>query len=103
VDLGGPILKHLKFFISGEHDNRLNYLPFGYDTTQTFFVKLTSSAIESFKISLSNRGSRSKRQGYNHTYKYIPEQYLRRRTDSWIVLTATHTLCQFILICGFHT
>ena len=56
---GGPIYgRDLKFFISGEHENRSSYLPFGYDTTQTFFIKLTSNAIESFKISLSNRGSR---------------------------------------------
>ncbi|NWF89585.1 MAG: TonB-dependent receptor [Ignavibacteriaceae bacterium] len=91
---GGPIIKDdLKFFVSGEHENRLSYLPFGYDTTQTFFVKLTSNAIESFKISLSNRGSRGKRQGYNHSYKYIPEQYLKRETDSWqSSLTATHTI-----------
>lgn len=91
---GGPIYgSDLKFFISGEHENRLSYLPFGYDTTQTFFVKLTSNAIESFKISLSNRGSRGKHQGYNHVYKYIPEQYLKRQTDSWqSSLTATHTV-----------
>lgn len=91
---GGPIYGNdLKFFISGEHENRLSYLPFGYDTTQTFFVKLTSNAIESFKISLSNRGSRGRRQGYNHVYKYIPEQYLKRQTDSWqSSLTATHTV-----------
>ncbi len=91
---GGPIYgRDLKFFVSGEHENRSSYLPFGYDTTQTFFVKLTSNAIESFKVSLSNRGSRGKRQGYSHTYKYIPEQYLKRQTDSWqSSLTATHTV-----------
>lgn len=92
--IGGPIYTdEFKFFISGEHDNRLSYLPFGYDTTQTFFVKLSSTAIESFKISFANRGSRSRTQGYSHTFKYIPEQYLKRKSDSWqSSLTATHTV-----------
>lgn len=93
---GGPLYGNdIKFFLSGEHDNRLSYLPFGYDTTRTFFVKLTSNAIERFKISLSNRGSIGRRQGYNHSYKYIPDQYLKRRTDSWqTALTGTHTVMQ---------
>ncbi|MBI1938597.1 MAG: TonB-dependent receptor [Ignavibacteriales bacterium] len=92
--IGGPIWGNdLKFFVSGEHNSKLSYLPFGYDTTQTFFIKFTSNAIESFKISFSNRGSLDKHQGYNHSYKYIPGQYLRRRTDSWqSSLIATHTV-----------
>ncbi|MEB2354776.1 MAG: TonB-dependent receptor, partial [Ignavibacteriales bacterium] len=52
-----------------------------------------TNAIPFVKISLSNRGSVGKRQNYSHSYKYIPEQYLRKRTDSWqSTLGLTHTI-----------
>jgi outer membrane receptor protein involved in Fe transport len=82
----------LKFFISGEVDNRGSYLPYGYNKFSSFFSKLTAYFIPLAKISLQNRGSKGQRQGYSHSYKYIPEQYLRRRSDSWQTsLTFTHT------------
>jgi outer membrane receptor protein involved in Fe transport len=92
--LSGPLLTNdLKFFISAEQDKRGSYLPFGYNKEQTFFTKLTTTVIPSFKFALSNRGSKGRRQNYNHAYKYIPEQYLRRRTDSWqTTFAATHTI-----------
>jgi hypothetical protein len=58
-------------------------LPFGYNNERTFFSKITTTAIPAIKVTLANRGSLGKRQSYNHAYKFIPEQYLRRRTDSW--------------------
>lgn len=92
--LSGPLFtNYLKFFISADQDKRGSYLPFGYNNERTFFTKLTTTALEGFKIALSNRGSKGKRQSYNHAYKYIPEQYLRRRTDSWqTTLAITHTV-----------
>lgn len=92
--LSGPLLTNdLKFFISAEQDKRGSYLPFGYNNDRTFFAKLTTTAIPGIKIALSNRGSSGKRQSYNHAYKYIPEQYLRRRTDSWqTTFSVTHTV-----------
>lgn len=40
-----------------------------------------------------NRGSKGNRQNYSHSYKYIPEQYLKVRTDSWqSSLNLTHTI-----------
>jgi len=92
--LSGPLIKNdLKFFLSAEHDKRGSYLPFGYNNDRTFFTKLTTTAIPFVKISLSNRGSLGRRQNYNHAWKYIPEQYLRRRTDSWQTgLYVTHTV-----------
>src|SRR5690606_20710452 len=69
--LGGPLFTNdLKFFVSLEQDKRGSYLPFGYDRNGTFFAKLTSTFIPTLKISLSNRGSIGKRQGYSHSYKY---------------------------------
>lgn len=92
--LSGPLFTNdLRFFISAEQDKRGSYLPFGYNKEQTIFTKLTSSYIPAFKISLTNRGSKGRQQSYNHAYKFIPDQYLRRRTDSWqSTLTLTHTV-----------
>lgn len=91
--ISGPLITNqLSFFISGDVDNRGSYLPFGYNKLSSFFTKFTTSAFPYMKISLQNRGSRGKRQSYNHSYKYIGEQYLRVRTDSWqSSLNFTHT------------
>jgi outer membrane receptor protein involved in Fe transport len=96
--LSGPILSpEYNFFLSGEVDKRGSYLPFGYNDTKSFFSKLTTTTIPFIKIALSNRGSIGKRQNYSHSYKYIPEQYLRRRTDSWqSTLSLTHTIANNI-------
>ncbi|MCZ7610205.1 MAG: TonB-dependent receptor [Ignavibacterium sp.] len=92
--ISGPIVSpEFNFFLSGEVDKRGSYLPFGYNDTKSFFSKLTTNVIPFVKISLSNRGSIGKRQNYSHSYKYIPEQYLRKRTDSWqSTLGLTHTI-----------
>lgn len=92
--ISGPIVSpEFNFFLSGEVDKRGSYLPFGYNDTKSFFSKLTTNAIPFVKISLSNRGSVGKRQNYSHSYKYIPEQYLRKRTDSWqSTLGLSHTI-----------
>ncbi len=92
--LSGPLFTNdLKYFISAEQDKRGSYLPFGYNNDRTIFTKLTTSIIPSLKISLSNRGSAGSQQNYNQAYKFIPEQYLKRRTDSWQTsLTFTHTI-----------
>lgn len=92
--LSGPIIiPEFNFFISGEIDKRGSYLPFGYNNSRSFFSKISTTIIPFVKISLANRGSLGKRQNYSHSYKYIPEQYLRSRTDSWqSSLNFTHTL-----------
>ena len=82
--ISGPLfIPQLTFFLSAEMDKRGSYLPFGYNNERTFFSKITTTAIPAIKVTLANRGSLGKRQSYNHAYKFIPEQYLRRRTDSW--------------------
>lgn len=91
--ISGPIvIPQLTFFLSAEVDKRGSYLPFGYSSDRTFFSKITTTLIPSVKISLGNRGSLGKRQSYSHAFKYIPDQYLRRRTDSWqSTFTMTHS------------
>ncbi|MBS4033059.1 MAG: TonB-dependent receptor [Ignavibacterium sp.] len=92
--ISGPLfMPELKYFVSAELDKRGNYLPFGYNDEKTIFTKLTTTLIPYVKISLANRGSIGKRQSYSHAYKFIPEQYLRRKTDSWqSSMTLTHTI-----------
>ena len=92
--LSGPLFfQPLKFFVSAEQDKRGSYLPFGFNDDRSFFTKLTLNSIQYVKLSLTNRGSLGERQSYNHAYKFIPDQYLKRKTDSWqTALTATHTI-----------
>ncbi len=81
--IGGPIyFKNLKYFLTGELNNKGSYLPFGYDRNKTFFGKLSYLASPKIKFTLSNRGTSSRRQRYSHSYKYIPEQYLRHRSGT---------------------
>ncbi len=90
----GPLISNdIRFFLSGESNRQGSYLPFGYDKENTGLAKFTTSVIPHMKISILNRGSIGSSQGYSHSYKYIPDQYLRRRNDSWqSALTLTHTV-----------
>lgn len=94
ASFSGPIFTDkLKFFLSGEQNNTGSYLPFGYDKEQTFFSKISSNLIPDFKMVISNRGSKGSHQNYSHSFKYIPDQYLRSRRDSWqSAFTLTHTV-----------
>ena len=94
ASFSGPLLSNkLKFFISGEQNDIGSYLPFGYDKELNFFSKISTTLIPDFKIMITNRGSKGSSQNYNHAYKYISNQYLRSRRDSWqSVITLTHTL-----------
>jgi outer membrane receptor for ferrienterochelin and colicin len=94
ASFSGPLFTNkLRFFLSGEQNNVGSYLPFGYDQEQTVFSKITSTLIPDMKIVLSNRGSKGAYQNYSNTFKYIPDQYLRCRTDSWqSTLSLTHTI-----------
>jgi outer membrane receptor for ferrienterochelin and colicin len=90
----GPLITDkLNFFLSGEVNNEGSYLPFGYDKSQSIFAKLSSTLIPNLKIVLSNRGSTNKHQSYDHAFKYISDQYLHSRRDSWqTTLSITHTV-----------
>ncbi len=92
--ISGPIVTpEYNFFISAELNNYGSYLPFGYNKASSFFSKLTTTTLPYIKISFMNRGSKGNRQNYSHSYKYIPEQYLKVRTDSWqSSLNLTHTI-----------
>jgi outer membrane receptor for ferrienterochelin and colicin len=92
----GPLIaEKLNFFVSGEENNEGSYLPFGYDKSQTVFTKLSSTLIPDLRIVLTNRGSKNRHQEYSHSFKYISDQYLRSRRDSWqSTLSLTHTVAK---------
>ena len=92
--ISGPIVSpEYNFFISAELNNYGSYLPFGYNKANSFFSKLSTTTIPYIRIALTNRGSNGDRQNYSHSYKYIPEQYLKVRVDSWqSALNITHTI-----------
>lgn len=92
--LNGPLLSNdIRIFLTGERNKRGSHLPFGFDETSTAFGKLTFRGIPSAKLTLSNRGSMGSRQGYSHTYKYIPENYQQTKTDNYQgVFTISHTI-----------
>jgi outer membrane receptor protein involved in Fe transport len=92
--ISGPIVSpDYNFFISAELNNYGSYLPYGYKKSNSFFSKLSTSVIPYFRLAFMNRGSRGNRQNYSHSYKYIPEQYLKVREDSWqSSLNLTHTV-----------
>ncbi len=90
----GPIVgDYLRFFTSMEQDKRGSYLPWGYNKERSAFLKLSSFAMQGLKLTLSARGTKGNSQRYDHMYKYIPDQYLKRRTNSsQSTITATHSV-----------
>jgi outer membrane receptor for ferrienterochelin and colicin len=92
--LGGPLIfRNLKYFLSGEQNNKGSYLPFGFDRNKSLFAKLTYQLNPKVKVTLSNRNTEAKFQRYNHSYKYIPDQYLRHRSSTQqTLLMVNHSL-----------
>ncbi len=91
---GGPLFTtRLKYFLSAEQNKKGSYLPFGNDRQLTLFNKLSYRLSSNMKATLTNRRTRSRYQNYSHDYKYIPDQYLKHRTDSWQSMAMNnHTL-----------
>ena len=94
--VSGPIAgDNLTFFLSGERDARGNYLPFGYDQTLSGIAKVNTRIVPVLKAVFMGRYSQNYHQGYNHSWKYIPEQYLRTREYSRQgTMTLTHSVME---------
>ncbi len=92
--ISGPILTTpATFFVTGERDARGSWLPFGSDKTVSTLAKLNARLSPQFKVSLSGRYTQNVRQPYDHSWKYIPEQFLRIREYSrQATLTITHSV-----------
>ncbi len=88
-----PLVPDLSFFVSGENDRRGSWLPFGYNREFSTLGKLSQKFSAALKTTLSYRLTRGERQGYSHSWKYIPEQYAQSRTNSdHAVLGLKHVL-----------
>jgi len=93
--LSGPLIfKETNFFLSGNLDDRDNYLPWGFRKEQNIFAKITDRHIRDFKITLGLNLSAGHRKNYSHTWKYIEDQYwYEPETSSRMAqLGITHTL-----------
>ena len=94
LTMSGPLLSESSsFFVTGERDARSSWLPFGSDKTLSTMAKLSGRLIPSLKGVLTWRYSEEDRRPYNHSWKYIPDQYLRVREKSrQIIANITHSL-----------
>ena len=90
----GPLLgEDFTFFGSGERDARGSWLPFGHSKVLSGIAKLSARVSPEFKVVASGRYSQDFGQSYNHSWKYIPDQYLRTREYSRQgMVTVTHTI-----------
>jgi len=92
--LSGPAVgENVLFFVTGERDARSSWLPFGSDQTLSSMAKLTGRIIPELKAVLTGRYSENERRPYNHSWKYIPDQYLRVREKSrQLIASFTHSV-----------
>lgn len=93
--VSGPLIfNETNFFLTGNFDDRDNYLPWGFRTDQNLFAKITDRHFKDFKISLGVNLSQGNRKSYSHTWKYIEDQYwYEPETSSKMAqLGITHTL-----------
>jgi len=92
--LSGPLIAdRAGFFVSGEFDGRDSWLPYGYEDVISAIAKINGRPVQGVKTTLTGRYSEQKRQPYNHSWKYIPDQYLRVREYSrQAILTVTHSV-----------
>jgi outer membrane receptor protein involved in Fe transport len=94
ANLSGPVpgLADLKFFASASVRNDPGYLPWGYDKSREFNLKLTYN-FDNLKLNVFGQRSYRDWKPYSHTWKYRPQGYEDRTSDverEGIILT--HTL-----------
>ena len=94
VTLSGPlVVENASFFVTGERDARSSWLPFGSDQTRSIMAKATGRFTPALKGVLTWRYGDDDSRPYNHSWKYIPDQYLKRREKSrQIIGSLTHTV-----------
>lgn len=92
--VSGPIAgENPTFFLSGERDARGSWLPFGYDRTASAIAKISARLLPEIKTVFTGRYSQNARQPYSHSWKYIPDQYIRTREYSRQgAMTLTHSV-----------
>jgi len=108
INLNGPIFTpKTTFFFSGNYDDRDNYLPWGYRTEGSAFLKITDKHINNLKFSLTANLSNGIHKNYSHSWKYIKDQYWYepRSNTEMISLGITHTLAKnlYYTLSAFYT
>ncbi|MCF6270258.1 MAG: TonB-dependent receptor [Melioribacteraceae bacterium] len=83
--LGGPtpLIPRLKFFITGRYSNSLSPLPWGYDKSREFNLKLSYNISNSFKLSYYLHSDYRMYKPYSHSWKYLPDGFEDRKSNSW--------------------
>jgi outer membrane receptor protein involved in Fe transport len=95
ASVSGPMvgIPSMTFLATGEQDYRGSWLPFGFSRDLSTLAKVTNRFSSDVKATVSYRYTKEARQGYNHSWKYIPEQYLQsRRNSDQISLNVKHVL-----------
>jgi outer membrane receptor protein involved in Fe transport len=89
----GPIIgEDLTFFGTIQRDARGSWLPYGYDNTLSTMAKLSMKLFTQAKGNLTWRYSENEHRPYNHSWKYIPDQYLKIREKSrQLMASITHS------------
>jgi len=97
ANLSGPLATpKTRFFLSGRYNDRDSYLPWGYETEQNVFLKITDTHLNNIKLNFATNLSNGISKNYSHSWKYIPEMALYEpESDSKMFkLGWTHTLSE---------
>lgn len=95
ANLSGPLASpKTRFFLSGRYNDRDSYLPWGYETEQNVFFKITDTHLNNIKLNLATNLSSGISKNYSHSWKYIPEMaWNEPETETQMFkLSMTHTL-----------
>lgn len=108
LNLEGPLFfSKTSFFLSGNYDDRDNYLPWGYRSEGNLFLKITDRHIRNLKLAVTANLSDGVHKNYSHAWKYIEDQYWfePRSNTEMLSLGMTHTLAQnlYYTLSAFYT
>lgn len=95
ANLSGPLAgSKTRFFLSGRYNDRDSYLPWGYETEQNLFFKITDTHLNNIKLNLATNLSSGISKNYSHSWKYIPEMAWNEPESQtqMFKLSMTHTL-----------
>ncbi len=77
-----PFIPKLKFFITGRYQNSISPLPWGYDKSREFNLKLSYNISNSFKLAYYLHRDYRMYKPYSHSWKYLPDGYEDRKRNS---------------------
>ncbi len=78
-----PLYKKLKFFSTAKYRNFLSPMPWGYDKSRQFNIKLSYHLNKNIKLSYYFHRNYRLYKPYSHAWKYLPQGYEDRKRFSW--------------------